>query len=495
MPCFEDIDSKFEYLNLAGRNMSFDELNDFINDLSGDGMILQIDLSDNISLESADNPKEMERLTDNLCTCLEHNRTLLALEFADNNLGYYGPYPLSSHSVDYFKKVVKSLAKSSLTRIDVSGNFILGPSHKILSSWAMLLKDFCKKQCEVLRARNNYISSPALSLITNILGPKSILEELDLNDNFCGHDAFGNVNSEGIYSFTRLLGMSPKLRILKLARNELHDQDIIYLSEAMSAMPGLLELDLAGNYIGLNGMKALKEFIVGHSNLTEKQGIKKLYISKNNFGSDGLFLLNDAMKLNNTITDLDISECGYRSVAMLGLHSALQSNSTLLKLKTLRNRVTKDAEELVHAEVEANNYVKTITRNSGSVNAKKMRLTTKNALAMKLQNVPYHALRVLHDNTLLNEPNSKFQDALYLLCPPDRAKLIRNVEEIAEGMHDRIERAKELDRINKAKHKIFHFVVRNFKRKQFNRLLKGGVYNFNKQKAADKNSLFQRAHK
>jgi Ran GTPase-activating protein (RanGAP) involved in mRNA processing and transport len=84
-----------------------------------------------------------------------------------------------------------------------------------------------------------------------------------------GLDAFGNVNSEGIYSFTRVLGMSPRLSILKMARNQLHDQDAIFLSECLSSMPGLQVLDLSGNNIGPNGMKALKLFIVGHCNLKD----------------------------------------------------------------------------------------------------------------------------------------------------------------------------------------------------------------------------------
>lgn len=154
--------------------------------LPGDGMILQLDLSDNISLQEADNPDEMEKLSKTICLCLEHNSTLLALEFANNNLGYYGPYPLSLHAVDYFKDVIKALPKSTVRRLDISGNYILGPSNKILSTWALLLRLYCKQQCEVLRARNNGISSPALSLVASILGPTAIIEELDLSDNMAG---------------------------------------------------------------------------------------------------------------------------------------------------------------------------------------------------------------------------------------------------------------------------------------------------------------------
>jgi hypothetical protein len=100
-------------------------------------------------------------------------------------------------------------------------------------------------------------------------------------------------------------------------------------------------------------------------------------LSSNPLGSDGLFILNDAMALNNTIIDLDISDCGFRSTALFGLRVALQSNSTLLKIKTHTNRVTQDAQELVHAEVEANNFVRSIIRQRGSINAKKLRLSVR----------------------------------------------------------------------------------------------------------------------
>ena len=39
--------------------------------------------------------------------------------------------------------------------------------------------------------------------------------------------------------------------------------------------------------------------------------------------------------------------------------------------------MTRDAEELAHAEVEANNYVRSIIRNKGSVNAKKLRVSVR----------------------------------------------------------------------------------------------------------------------
>jgi len=493
MPCFDDFDPKYEYMNLANRNMSYDDINDFLSDMSGDGMLLQLDLSDNISLQMADNPDEMEKLTKTLCLCLEHNQTMLAFEFANNNLGYYGPYPLSLHAVDYFKDVIKSLPKSTVRRLDISGNYILGPSNKILSTWALLLKMYCKKQCEVLRARNNGISSPAISLLGSILGPDAIIEELDLNDNMAGLDAFGNVNSEGIYSFTRVLGMSPKLCILKLARNHLHDQDAIFLSECLCAMPGLQELDLAGNFIGPHGMVALKLFIVGHCNLTDMQGIKKLNLGSNPLGSDGLFILNDAMFLNNTITDLDISDCGFRSTALFGLKTALQNNSTLLKLQTHTNRVTKDAQEVAHAEVEANNFVRSIIRNRGKINAKKLRLSSKNALALKLRHIPKDILLVLHDNANLNETESLFQDELYVLCPPSRTKLIKRVEGEDDTMHNRIEKALALDRINHAKQKIFHFIVRNVKRKMFSRMLFGAIHVQRLENAAEESAMHKRA--
>lgn len=96
-------------------------------------------------------------------------------------------------------------------------------------------------------------------------------------------------------------------------------------------------------------------------------------------------LLSDAMALNNTLTELDVSDCGFRSVALMALRAALQSNCTLLKLQTHTNRVTKDAQELAHAEVEANNFVRSIARNRGTVNAKKMRLTVSESMTTAVE--------------------------------------------------------------------------------------------------------------
>lgn len=213
----------------------------------------------------------------------------------------------------------------------------------------------------------------------------------------------------------------------------------------------------------------------------------------NDFGSDGMFYLNDAMYLNNTITDLDISNCGYRSTALLGLRTALQNNSTLLKLETHTNRVTKDAAEYAHAEVEANNYVRSIIRNKGNLNAKKFRLSTKNALAMKLQFIPKDILLVLHGNKNLNEPNTLFQDQLYQLCPPARTKLIRKVESADETMHMRIEAALEQDVINHAKIRIYNFIVKNRNRKLFNLRLTQDLIINRKMKASEESAIQKRA--
>lgn len=186
MPCFEDVDLKFEYMNLSNRDMSFEDMNDFLSDLSGDGMILQLDLSNNITLQDADNPVEMENFIKTLCLCLEHNKTLIALEFSNNHLGCFGPYPLSAHGVDYFKDFIRALPKSAVTRLDISGNYILGPSSKMLSSWALLLRHYCKGRCRVLRARHSSLSGPAISLLASILGPEAVIEEIDLRDNMAG---------------------------------------------------------------------------------------------------------------------------------------------------------------------------------------------------------------------------------------------------------------------------------------------------------------------
>ena len=150
-------------------------------------------------------------------------------------------------------------------------------------------------------------------------------------------------------------------------------------------------------------------------------------MGSNPIGNNGLNYLSASLQINDTISILDISNCGYRSSSLLILQNALQHNSTLLSLDTSSNKVTKDSEEMVQAEVEASNCLLKLTNNANSIDANLLPLFVNKALERKLHFLSTGVLQLLHSNPSFNEPFSDMIDQLHLLSPPNRHNLITKV--------------------------------------------------------------------
>lgn len=270
MPKYDDVDGDFEYLDLSKTKMSYTQLLEVLGDLSSDSMLKQVDISTLITEDDASQPIIMEEIMYTLRGALESNITLTALDFEGNHLGDYGPCNGSIHRLDYLKELTTSLISSTITRIDISRNNIIGNHTRVYSSFSDLLRLYCKSQCHVLRCRQNSLHNQAFSLVTHILGPFSILMELDLSDNCIGLDPFGNSNSEMTRQVCIVLGQTNSLVKLYLARNHLSSEDIVYISEAIQKLPGLNLLDISGNQLTETGMTALADAVKGHANLKGK---------------------------------------------------------------------------------------------------------------------------------------------------------------------------------------------------------------------------------
>jgi Ran GTPase-activating protein (RanGAP) involved in mRNA processing and transport len=267
MPKYDDVDGDYEYLDLSGTSMSYTDLLEVLCDLSGDTMLKQVDLSTLITLEDATEPYVMEEILYGLQGALETNTTLTALDFVGNHLGDFGPCSGSRHRLDYLKELTSSLLKSSITRLDLSSNNILGPHSRVLSSFSDLLRLYGATHCHALRCQKNSLHNQAFSLISAILGPFSVLTELDLSDNLIGLDPFGNQNSEMMRQVCVVLGQTHSLVKLSLARNSLTSEDVVYLSEAIQKLPGLNFFDISGNHLTETGVPALADALQGHANL------------------------------------------------------------------------------------------------------------------------------------------------------------------------------------------------------------------------------------
>lgn len=181
-------------------------------------------------------------------------------------------------------------------------------------------------------------------------------------------------------------------------------------------------------------------------------------MGSNPIGCRGLEILSPALRLNDTITLLDISHCGYRTKSLDILREALEHNSTILKMDTSRNKITPDGQEMIQAEIEASNCLLKLSRDVHSVDANALSSMTQSALQRKLHFLPQGVLQLLHSNPSFNEPFSDLMDELHILCPPDRHHLIHKIQENSETIKLRLALSGFVDKKISAQRIIYNAV-------------------------------------
>jgi Ran GTPase-activating protein (RanGAP) involved in mRNA processing and transport len=269
MPTYDDLDEKYEYLDLSGKNMMIQEIKDVLEDLVEDSMIKHINLSRNVSREDASDPNLMGSLFESLTNALLNNDCLIALDWAGNYIGDFGPHPPNDHMIDYVVVLADALSKSTVRRVDLSDNCLTGPSYRKLSGLSRLVKHCIPYKFEVLRLRNNGINSLAVGLLSKALGLESTLQEIDLSYNMIGKDALGRHNSEGIVAIGANLAQTHSLKRLYLAGNYLQDEEIVELCGALCRLPNLSLLDISNNQCRGVGTEALRELMHGHGSFSK----------------------------------------------------------------------------------------------------------------------------------------------------------------------------------------------------------------------------------
>lgn len=148
-------------------------------------------------------------------------------------------------------------------------------------------------------SENNICSEGALA-IADVLKTNNTLEQLDLSEN--------NICSNGAKAIFEALHDNKSLKILDLARNEIKRFEI-NTGETMSIISNclkskdcpLVELDLWGNDLDDDDIKDLANA------LKENEKLEELELSLNEFSSSGLQYLSDALKINKLLKSIGLN--------------------------------------------------------------------------------------------------------------------------------------------------------------------------------------------
>ena len=140
-------------LEIANSALGVDEVCDIIHDLSTDTLLRYFGCANNISFEEAASPSNMAMFFQTLQRCLYKNKHVLFLDLASNHLFSHRPSPGNEHMTDYLIKLTDILCDSSIEKIDLSGNCVIGRSGTQHTGLGNLVKRFLARQGKALICR------------------------------------------------------------------------------------------------------------------------------------------------------------------------------------------------------------------------------------------------------------------------------------------------------------------------------------------------------
>jgi Ran GTPase-activating protein (RanGAP) involved in mRNA processing and transport len=433
-----DLNSKYEgledyeFIDQSGRNLGIDGIFELLTDTEGDKLVKQLNLSYNMSLEDVHNPREVERFFRGLKQrLLKKNQTLTALDLAGNHLFHWFPHPSNEHVKNYVETIYDAVVKSNISHLDLSENNITGNSSRELKGLSVLMNKYMVKN-KAFTCRFNNINSQGIKTVSQCLGLYSTVTYLDLSDNQGGVDPRGVQNSEGIAFLASTLMLSMHLRVLKLARNFLSDDDVPLIALQLERLPQFQDLDIAGNLLSIKSCKALQTALISHSTFAESglhEGFRSLILSNNHLSEDCIVALAVGIERSDTLKTLKLAWCDIvdkDSVKIL--LKALQKNASITTLDVTNNPMTHRNYTLLMAEQWANCLLCRI-KNEGSQSVDTTTLTAPiyTALSRKLRFLPQNVLAELHSNPSFNVAKSDMMRSLHLLRAPERRKLLDNV--------------------------------------------------------------------
>lgn len=457
---YTDVNPAYQYLSLHGRGLEVKGLKPVLTDLTDDNIIKHLDLGFNVSVKGASNPDNMEAFLRSLRLALKNNQYLTALDLAGNNLFLHTAHPCNEHLFDYLTHLTDTLMPSAVTRVDLSENFIVGKNGRMYTGLRYFMVNFMLPQGEALRARKSHLHSYCYTLIAEGIGAGSSLTELDLSDNLAGIDPMGKPSSDGISALCTQLMNTLQLRVLKLARNHILDDDVVSIANAVSYMPSCQVLDLSGNFCAYFGARALKFTIMSHGTLSDpKTGLLELALSQNALQAEGTLEICEAIKASYTLTHVSLAGCEIDRPSMFALKDALALNSTIISLDVSNNRVTPFVQANAESEVEAMRNILLLRKDPMKIDATKLSKAIYSATAKKLRFLSTEVLRRLHHNESFNIIPSEMRDNLHVLEPPGRVRMIGSIKTTSTDINERLAQSRAVEVRMRASRKIFNVVI------------------------------------
>lgn len=220
---------------------------------------------------------------------LLNNKTIKVLKLGHNSIYDYGMQLLSNGIV----------LSRSLESVDLSDNYIGELGVKNLSLNIKVLNESSETKLKALDFHWNKISSKGLEILTDFyVFSANTLEELLLGDN-----KINDSSASFLFKSLKQQQQCRNIKIINFYMNNLEAESMFYLSELIKEQDYLEELILNRNSINNKGLIYLCDGLTKNA-----KNLRILGLAKNNLSNDAVNSLADALFNNFTIEEIDLSE-------------------------------------------------------------------------------------------------------------------------------------------------------------------------------------------
>ena len=260
-----------------------------------------------------------------LVAALKNNTTLTTLRF--NNCNSKETYLYKNISVITSKLIKTLLINKILIELDLHSNSIDDNETEIIAEY--LKRNDIK--LTILNLSNNYIGFNGCELLADALKINKTLTRLNIGNN--------NLYDHGVELLAEALKINLTILELYLYNNLIKIEGVIPLAEALKVNTTLTLLDLTSNGFGNEGIKVITKALITNKIL---KTLVLCNITSNylyHIDNDGAIALADLLKINQTLTNLNLRWNNIKNEGAIALSEALETNTTMITLDLSDNSI------------------------------------------------------------------------------------------------------------------------------------------------------------
>nr|XP_016847043.1 PREDICTED: leucine-rich repeat-containing protein 74A [Anolis carolinensis] len=250
------------------------------------------------------------------------------------NLNHHGIGPKGTKAL-----AIALVSNTTITHLELEDNWILGEGTTYL---VQMLRENCYIQ--EMNISNNHLNTDGAEAICRMFYHNtSNIRAIQLAGN--------NFREESAQYFSESLMVNYRVIELDLSHNEFFEKAGEQLGQMLANNEALEVLNLSWNHLRMKGAVALsaglrvriclmyfrlKCFAEGRANGT----LRVLNVAWNGFGNEGAFALGEALKVNTSLNELDITSNHINNEGAIKLSKGLELNGSLRILKISHNPIT-----------------------------------------------------------------------------------------------------------------------------------------------------------